>query len=140
MPPMSLWRPDKMRDLTYTQFWELVRERQIDSVSLCACSHLHDCRAKAAQQAGNALWTRHVCAWASLLGTARATYWALLLSWQTPPCCLLLHFLRRSGATRQAEMPWEAACLLFPLSVRLQMAGCCNIAPFVLRSRRVLLF
>eukprot|EP00891_Asterochloris_glomerata_P002381 jgi/Astpho2/2381/Aster-05640 len=31
MPPMSLWRPDKMRDLTYTQFWELVRERQIDS-------------------------------------------------------------------------------------------------------------
>ena len=34
MPPMSLWRPDKMRDLTYTQFWELVRERQIDSVGL----------------------------------------------------------------------------------------------------------
>ena len=34
MPPMSLWRPDKMRDLTYTQFWELVRERQIESVSL----------------------------------------------------------------------------------------------------------
>ena len=34
MPPMSLWRPDKMRNLTYTQFWELVRERQIESVSL----------------------------------------------------------------------------------------------------------
>eukprot|EP00887_Chlorella_sp_A99_P003366 scaffold26.g3366.t1 len=25
----TAWRPDKLREMTYTQFWELVRERQV---------------------------------------------------------------------------------------------------------------
>ena len=30
--PQTTWRPDLMKRLTYTQFWQLVKERQIDKV------------------------------------------------------------------------------------------------------------
>jgi len=30
---MTAWRPDKLREMTYTQFWQLISERQIDKVS-----------------------------------------------------------------------------------------------------------
>ena len=28
----TAWRPDKLREMTYTQFWQLISERQIDRV------------------------------------------------------------------------------------------------------------
>lgn len=28
-------RPEKLKDMTYTQFWNLVRERKVDHVSTC---------------------------------------------------------------------------------------------------------
>ena len=30
--PGTAWRPDKYRDMTYTQFWHLVQQKQIDKV------------------------------------------------------------------------------------------------------------
>ena len=30
--PQTTWRPDLMKRLTYTQFWQLVKERQIEKV------------------------------------------------------------------------------------------------------------
>ena len=94
MPPMSLWRPDKMRELTYTQFWELVRERQIQSVSLVCMTARQDMHSRQAVP----LWTCHVCDWGLLRPRERLVHMlvsaccSLLLSWQTPPCCLLLQF------------------------------------------------
>lgn len=32
----TLWRVEKYKDLTYTQFWNLVSERQVESVALSA--------------------------------------------------------------------------------------------------------
>ena len=32
--PCPCRRPDKLRDMTYTQFWQLVRERKVDKASL----------------------------------------------------------------------------------------------------------
>ena len=32
MAVMTAWRPDKLREMTYTQFWQLISERQIDRV------------------------------------------------------------------------------------------------------------
>jgi hypothetical protein len=32
MALQSAWRPDKLKDMTYTQFWALVKERQVDTV------------------------------------------------------------------------------------------------------------
>ncbi len=29
---VTSWRPDKLKDMTYTQFWQLISERQIDRV------------------------------------------------------------------------------------------------------------
>jgi hypothetical protein len=34
--PQTAWRFDLMKNMTYTQFWHLVRERKIDKV----CGHL----------------------------------------------------------------------------------------------------
>ena len=31
--PMTAWRVDRMKDMTYTQLWFLIREHQIDKVS-----------------------------------------------------------------------------------------------------------
>ena len=31
MSLQSAWRPDKLKDMTYTQFWNLVGERQVES-------------------------------------------------------------------------------------------------------------
>ena len=28
----TAWRPDKLKEMTYTQFWHLVQQRQIDKV------------------------------------------------------------------------------------------------------------
>jgi hypothetical protein len=28
----TAWRPDKLKEMTYTQFWSLVKERQIEKV------------------------------------------------------------------------------------------------------------
>ena len=28
----TAWRPDKLREMTYTQFWQLISERQVDRV------------------------------------------------------------------------------------------------------------
>lgn len=28
----TAWRPDKLKEMTYTQFWQLVQQRQIDKV------------------------------------------------------------------------------------------------------------
>ena len=34
----TAWRPDKLKEMTYTQFWHLVQQRQIDKVHrLLAC-------------------------------------------------------------------------------------------------------
>lgn len=33
--PQTMWRIDRLREMTYTQFWHLIQERQIDRV----CSH-----------------------------------------------------------------------------------------------------
>ena len=33
---VTAWRPDKLKDMTYTQFWQLISERQIDRVSQLA--------------------------------------------------------------------------------------------------------
>ena len=32
MVPQTAWRTDRMKDMTYTQFWHLVRERRVDKV------------------------------------------------------------------------------------------------------------
>ena len=37
-PVQTLWKPDKMKKLTYTQFWNLVREGKVEQVSLHAAS------------------------------------------------------------------------------------------------------
>ena len=29
---VTAWRPDKLKDMTYTQFWQLISERQIERV------------------------------------------------------------------------------------------------------------
>lgn len=31
-PVQTLWKPEKMKKLTYTQFWNLVKERKVDRV------------------------------------------------------------------------------------------------------------
>ncbi len=36
MALQSAWRPDKLKDMTYTQFWNLVLERQVESVRYTA--------------------------------------------------------------------------------------------------------
>ncbi len=28
----TAWRPDKLKEMTYTQFWRLIQQRQIDRV------------------------------------------------------------------------------------------------------------
>lgn len=33
--PQTMWRVDRLRDMTYTQFWHLIQERQIARVSNC---------------------------------------------------------------------------------------------------------
>ena len=33
--PQTMWRIDRLREMTHTQFWHLVQERQIERV----CSH-----------------------------------------------------------------------------------------------------
>ncbi len=33
--PQTMWRVDRLRDMTYTQFWHLIQERQIARVSDC---------------------------------------------------------------------------------------------------------
>ncbi|KAL0023679.1 hypothetical protein WJX79_000645 [Trebouxia sp. C0005] len=33
--PQTMWRVDRLRDMTYTQFWHLIQERQIARVSVC---------------------------------------------------------------------------------------------------------
>ncbi len=32
--PQTAWRVDRMRNMTYTQFWQLVKERRVDKVSV----------------------------------------------------------------------------------------------------------
>ena len=32
VPPQTAWRTDRMRNMTYTQFWQLVNERRVDKV------------------------------------------------------------------------------------------------------------
>lgn len=32
-PVQTLWKPEKMKKLTYTQFWNLVNEHKVDHVS-----------------------------------------------------------------------------------------------------------
>ena len=34
--PQTMWRIDRLREMTYTQFWHLIQERQIERV----CSHV----------------------------------------------------------------------------------------------------
>ncbi len=34
---VTAWRPDKLKDMTYTQFWQLISERQIDRVRGAVC-------------------------------------------------------------------------------------------------------
>ena len=31
-PPQTAWRIDRMKNMTYTQFWQLVKERRVDKV------------------------------------------------------------------------------------------------------------
>jgi hypothetical protein len=31
--PQTAWRVDRMKNMTYTQFWQLVKERRVDKVS-----------------------------------------------------------------------------------------------------------
>jgi hypothetical protein len=41
----TAWRPDKLKEMTYTQFWHLVQQRQIDKVRRlrdAACGRLFD--------------------------------------------------------------------------------------------------
>lgn len=33
-PPQTAWRIDRMKNMTYTQFWQLVKERRVDKVPL----------------------------------------------------------------------------------------------------------
>ena len=32
-PPQTAWRIDRMKNMTYTQFWQLVKERRVDKVT-----------------------------------------------------------------------------------------------------------
>jgi hypothetical protein len=34
-PPQTAWRVDRMKNMTYTQFWQLVKERRVDKVRCC---------------------------------------------------------------------------------------------------------
>jgi hypothetical protein len=36
VPPQTAWRTDRMKNMTYTQFWQLVNERRVDKVCCCA--------------------------------------------------------------------------------------------------------
>lgn len=36
--PQTMWRVDRLREMTYTQFWQLIQERQIARVSMCMSS------------------------------------------------------------------------------------------------------
>ncbi len=38
--PQTAWRVDRMKNMTYTQFWQLVKERRVDKVSPQALSCL----------------------------------------------------------------------------------------------------
>lgn len=33
VPPQTAWRLDRMKNMTYTQFWQLVKERRVDQAS-----------------------------------------------------------------------------------------------------------
>ena len=33
VPPQTAWRLDRMKHMTYTQFWQLVKERRVDQAS-----------------------------------------------------------------------------------------------------------
>ena len=122
MPPMSLWRPDKMRELTYTQFWELVRERQVESVSPACMPARQSLHSRQAMLFG----TCHVCDWTCsdhktqtkrapgpgscvcmLVAAAELTGATVLPS---------AAVLRRHGCLGQAQTQRRTACLLFPLS------------------------
>ena len=35
--PQTAWRIDRMKNMTYTQFWQLVKERRVDKVPCLAC-------------------------------------------------------------------------------------------------------
>ena len=37
--PQTTWRPDLMKRLTYTQFWQLIKEGQIEKVRPCCSLH-----------------------------------------------------------------------------------------------------
>ena len=39
-PVQTLWKPEKMKKLTYTQFWIRVREGKIDNVRAASCRRL----------------------------------------------------------------------------------------------------
>ena len=51
----TAWRPDKLKEMTYTQFWHLVQQRQIDKVT-----HALDAMCKALVCV-DATAKRHVC-------------------------------------------------------------------------------
>lgn len=43
----TAWRPDKLKEMTYTQFWRLIQQRQIDRVHT---------RASPVNHTSNILW------------------------------------------------------------------------------------
>lgn len=36
----TLWKPEKMKKLTYTQFWNLVKEHKVDKVGSLRCCQI----------------------------------------------------------------------------------------------------
>ena len=42
-PPQTAWRIDRMKNMTYTQFWQLVKERRVDKVTHLPAASLSLC-------------------------------------------------------------------------------------------------
>lgn len=60
-------RPDKMRDMTYTQFWNLVRERKVDTVSAPAAAARLPAAARPGRKRPHGCWAQGGAGGMSLL-------------------------------------------------------------------------